>query len=101
MSDDGLVDNGEIMAITCDVYKSDKRSEMFIYVSRQEGLERVPVDLLERFGEPILTLSFDLTADRKLAKEDSQKVLRNLEDQGYHLQMPPLTLGDLGRTENP
>ena len=36
-------------------------------------------------------LAFDLvlTPERTLAREDIAKVLENLENQGYHLQMPP------------
>ena len=30
-----------------------------------------------------------LTPERKLAREDIAKVLENLDNQGYHLQMPP------------
>jgi uncharacterized protein YcgL (UPF0745 family) len=30
-----------------------------------------------------------LTPERVLAREDIHKVLANLDEQGYHLQMPP------------
>ncbi len=30
-----------------------------------------------------------LSPERKLAREDITKVLENLDNQGYHLQMPP------------
>jgi hypothetical protein len=84
----------------CDVYKSEDKPEVYIYVSRQEGLSRVPSELLKSFGEPKLTLSFNLTPEKKLVKEDSREVARNLEEQGYHLQMPPIIIGELGKRED-
>ncbi len=87
------------MLTICDVYKSEDKPEVYIYVSRQEGLKQVPSELLENFGKPKLALSFMLTPDRKLVKEDIREVARNLSKQGYHLQMPPITLGQLGKQE--
>ena len=84
----------------CDVYKSVQKPEVYIYVARHEGLKRVPAELLENFGEPVLALSFNLTGDRKLAKEDTREVANNLQKKGYHLQMPPAALGQLGKQEN-
>lgn len=77
------------MKTICDVYKSIKQPDMYIYVSRQDGLDRVPSELLDMFGEATLALTFVLTKGRKLARQDSEKVSKNLINQGYHLQMPP------------
>ena len=71
---------------------------MYIYVSRDDGLARVPAALLDKFGEPELALTFVLTPERRLARHNGEKVFRNLVDQGYHLQMPPIDLGFTGRT---
>ncbi|MBV1879614.1 MAG: YcgL domain-containing protein [Pseudomonadales bacterium] len=84
------------MALLCEVYKSDKHPEVYIYVPKDKGLQNLPEDLRAKFGEPELALTFELTEHRRLAKEDSQEVLKNLQSQGYHLQMPPLKLGQLG-----
>lgn len=75
--------------ITCDVYKSSKKEDLYLYVDAEEGLERVPAELLAQFGDAEKTLSFALSADRKLAREDPEAVLVNLKNQGYHLQLPP------------
>lgn len=88
------------MLTICDVYKSVQKPEVYIYVARHEGLKRVPAELLENFGEPVLALSFNLIEDRKLAKEDTREIAKNLQEKGYHLQMPPTTLGQLGRQED-
>lgn len=81
----------------CEVYKSEKLPELYLYVTKTDGLERVPEELLERFGEPVFTLSFNLTEDRKLAREDTKTVIKNLQEQGYHLQLPPQRVGGLGK----
>jgi uncharacterized protein YcgL (UPF0745 family) len=48
----------------------------------------VPEALLSYFGTPEHVLDLDLTADRKLAREDPVEVLQNLREKGFHLQMP-------------
>ena len=77
------------MKILCDVYKSSRKENLYLYVDAQEGLARVPEELLKQFGEPRKTLSFELTGERRLATEDAPTVLANLKSRGYHLQLPP------------
>ena len=73
----------------CDVYKGTKKEGLYIYVDREQGLSPVPEALLDQFGEPTLALSFELSADRPLAKKDPQKVLEAIQTSGYFLQLPP------------
>ncbi|MFT4632557.1 MAG: hypothetical protein ACI8PP_002115 [Candidatus Pseudothioglobus sp.] len=75
--------------VTCDVYKSDKKAGLYLYVDHAEGLVRVPETLLLQFGPPRLTLSFELHGDRRMARQDPQVVLKNLSADGYHIQLPP------------
>jgi uncharacterized protein YcgL (UPF0745 family) len=77
------------MKIQCEVYKSSVKENLYIYVEASVGLSQVPEDLLNQFGEPVLALTFILTEQRGLAKEDPKLVMSNLNDQGYHLQLPP------------
>ncbi|WP_339487904.1 YcgL domain-containing protein [Pseudomonas sp. EL_65y_Pfl2_R95] len=73
----------------CNIYKSPKRNEMYLYVLKSDELKRVPESLLVAFGTPTLAFSMILTPERALAREDIHQVLENLDKQGYHLQMPP------------
>jgi uncharacterized protein YcgL (UPF0745 family) len=75
--------------VICDVYKSDKKDGLYLYVDHAEGLVRVPEALLMQFGVPRLTLSFELHVDRRMARQDPQVVLKNLNADGYHMQLPP------------
>ena len=72
----------------CLVYKSPRKQNLYLYVARRDGLSRVPEALLSYFGTPEHILDLELTADRKLAREDAIEVLKNLEEKGFHLQMP-------------
>lgn len=73
----------------CQVYRSPRREQMYLYVSKQEGLERVPEALLAQFGEPEPIMLLNLDGSRKLARADADKVVQQIREQGYYLQMPP------------
>ena len=71
------------------VYRSPRKDLLYLYVRVEDDLSRVPEELLKQFGTPEPALTFELTADRTLAREDPEKVRQNLVDQGFHLQLPP------------
>ena len=75
--------------LLCDVYKSHKKDEAYLYVSRKDGLDKVPEELFELFGKPELAMTLILTADKKLARTDGEKVLQSIDENGFYLQMPP------------
>jgi uncharacterized protein YcgL (UPF0745 family) len=62
---------------------------MYLYCRKDEGLDKVPEPLRQRFGtaEPAMVLVLD--GSRKLARVDVNKVMASLDDPGYYLQMPP------------
>ena len=62
---------------------------MYLYVKREEGLSRVPDNLLSVFGVPESALVLILEPHRKLAMADAATVLAELESQGFYVQMPP------------
>ena len=73
------------------MYKTSSHKNLFLYVSEVEGLSRVPQSLLCRFVDRLLVLNFELKVGNVLAKEDPEVVLRNIDQMGYHLQLPPVT----------
>ena len=75
--------------LICEVFKSPKEDEMYLYVNKQEGLSRVPETLLEHFGTPKSAMTLLLTPEKKLARADIGKVLAAIDEQGFYLQMPP------------
>ena len=71
------------------IYRSPTRQGLYLYVDSKDELRRVPEALLKRFGRPIEAMSLELTSVRKLARADADSVLRNIEEAGYYLQLPP------------
>jgi uncharacterized protein YcgL (UPF0745 family) len=62
---------------------------MYLYVDKAEDLERVPGPLLQTFGKPEHAMVLVLSPERQLARVDVTKVLREVEENGFFLQMPP------------
>ena len=45
----------------CSIYKSPRKNEMYLYVLKADGLERVPEGLLPFFGTPVHAFDLVLT----------------------------------------
>ncbi|MDS4029373.1 MAG: YcgL domain-containing protein [Candidatus Contendobacter sp.] len=72
----------------CAIYKSLKKQDTYLYLAARDDFSRVPETLLKLIGEPIHVMDLELPPERKLAQEDTAEVLRNLQERGWHLQMP-------------
>jgi uncharacterized protein YcgL (UPF0745 family) len=73
----------------CKVYRSDKKAETYLYLSDTLDFDELPAELQQSFGTPALVMHLNLSADRKLARVDIGKVLENLAETGFYLQLPP------------
>lgn len=73
----------------CSVYKSSKKAEMYLYVDRKTEMDTLPEGLMQVFGDPTKVLDLLLTPEKKLARAEAVKVLAEIEEQGFYLQMPP------------
>jgi len=62
---------------------------MYLYLAKEDAFDDLPPELLERFGTPTLVMELELHPTRKLAREEVTKVMKNLRQQGFHLQLPP------------
>jgi len=72
------------------IYKSSKKEELYIYLTKKDDFSDVPQALFATMGKaPIFVMEIELSPKKKLAREDVSKVIKNLETQGYHLQIPP------------
>lgn len=76
--------------LLCSVYKSSKKSEMYVYIDKKNGLDVLPEELLTFFGTPIHVFDMLLTPEKKLARVDATKVLSEIAEKGFLLQMPPV-----------
>ena len=73
----------------CYVYRATKRADTYVYLPEKDDFSEVPEGVMRVLGRLEFALEFELTPERTLAQEDPQKVLANLDEQGFHLQFPP------------
>jgi len=71
----------------CHIYRSSRKVDTYLYLVDKDDFSILPESLLNIFGDPEFSFSFDLSKNKKLAKEDTVEVLENLKSQGYHLQL--------------
>lgn len=87
--------------LLCEIYRSSRKEEMYLYVDKRQGVAEVPEALLERFGKPIPTMTLILTPEKSLARAKASDIMAAIRDKGFYLQMPPAKeeyLLDLYRT---
>ncbi|MDR5901150.1 MULTISPECIES: YcgL domain-containing protein [Halomonas] len=97
MSDDRMSGN----RLLCQVFKSSRKDEMYLYVDKREGTQRVPAPLLERFGKPVPAMTLILSPEKRLGRASAVEVMQAIRDNGFYLQLPPAKeeyLLDLYRT---
>ena len=62
---------------------------MYLYVLKQERLQKVPASLLDMFGKEQHVMDLLLTPERQLARAEADKVINDIETRGFYLQTPP------------
>ena len=72
-----------------EIFKGNKKEEMYLYVDQKDGLKKVPEDLLGTLGRTESVMILPLTKEKKLARVKASDVLEGIEQKGYFLQMPP------------
>ncbi|WP_321324952.1 YcgL domain-containing protein [Thiomicrorhabdus sp.] len=77
-------------------YRSPKKAELYLFVPQENGLQELPNELLVMFGEPEHIIDFELSPEKKLAREDSATVLQSIKSKGYFMQMPPNEIEKFG-----
>ncbi len=73
----------------CFVYASRRRSETYVWLARRDDFDALPDGLREELGELRFVLDLDLTAQRSLPHQNATDILTHLDEQGWHLQLPP------------
>lgn len=66
----------------CFIYKSHKKDDFSV----------IPTPLLNSLGQLQFVMELKLTPERKLAREDVNKVIDCLKRQKYFVQLPPTLL---------
>ena len=71
------------------VYKGNRKTNTYLYVSREGDFSKVPQVVLELMGPLELVLNVDLSKRKSLARADITEVTSKLLEQGFFLQLPP------------
>jgi len=73
----------------CEIYRSSKKDQTYLYVKSPIDRDELPDALLSVLGELSLVMELEITGDTKLATEDSTLVIAEVGEKGFYLQMPP------------
>lgn len=71
------------------VYKTKRKTGMYLYVPNKDDFSDVPEVLMQQFGQPELVMLVAADKRQRLAGIDKQSLITALNDKGYYLQMPP------------
>jgi hypothetical protein len=74
--------------VNCKIFRCSKHDEMYLYTHEDKSINDLPDELINLVKDLTHIMDLELTPERKLAREDIAVVINNLEEKGYHLQMP-------------
>ncbi|MDO8844984.1 YcgL domain-containing protein [Methylicorpusculum sp.] len=76
----------------CFIYKSLKKDQLYLYLTQKDDFSTLPEALFQSVSPMQFVMELELTPERKLARENPEKVIENLNNKGFFIQMPPSLL---------
>lgn len=76
-------------ALLCHIYRSRRKEGVYLYLPKSTAFSSLPKDLQTLFGKPELALTLLLTPEKPLARANAAKVLADIAEKGFYLQLPP------------
>jgi len=73
----------------CEIYKSSKKEQTYLYVTKPIDHEALPEALLDILGKLTFVMDLEITSTTRLATEDVSEVISQVSGKGFYLQMPP------------
>ena len=73
----------------CLIYRSEKKTDTYLYLAEELEFSDIPEELQKSFGEPHFVMRLELDSNSKLARVETQNVLAALDEHGFYLQLPP------------
>ncbi|MDV6317184.1 YcgL domain-containing protein [Idiomarina sp. HP20-50] len=73
----------------CDVYRSLKKADTYLYLPHGNEFDDVPDVLCEQFGRAEKVLTINLAKREQLARLTVEKLQEHLHNDGFYLQLPP------------
>lgn len=72
----------------CAIYKSKKKEGMYLYIAKRDDFSVIPETLRNHFGTPIFVMLLNLKGGKTLINADNEEVIKQIQQQGFYLQMP-------------
>ncbi len=82
-------------AMHCTILKGSREPELYVYVPFAKAETNIPGELRSRLGKIKEVMSLEITPDKNLARVDPAKVLNEIREQGYFVQLPPVITGQV------
>jgi len=79
------------MTTSCYIYRCSAKLDMYIYLSKENDFDCIDDSIKKKLGTLDFAMVLEIKDDTKLAKEDPKKIIKNLNSQGFHLQLPSET----------
>ena len=74
--------------MNCIIYKATKKENTNLFVGNENDLSRVPTPLLDLLGMLEIVIELEISASTKLAQASTNKVISELKQSGFYLQLP-------------
>ena len=74
--------------IECAVYKSIKKDDTYVFIPTTTPLSELPEELMKILGQAEMVMTLNLTPEKKMARGTASEIIKSINKQGFHLQMP-------------
>ncbi len=75
--------------MNCIVYKSSRKADTYLFVADEDALSTLPEALAGLLGRLERVMDIELVEGRTLASASAAEVMRQIDANGYYLQLPP------------
>jgi len=72
----------------CFIYRCSLKPDMYIYLAEEDVFDNVPKEIFNSLGIVEFSMELEIKPETSLAREDTETVLNNLAEFGFHLQLP-------------
>ena len=72
----------------CFIYRCSNKPDLYIYLAEEDVFDNVPKEIFNSLGIVEFSMELELTPETKLARENTETVINNLEQHGFHIQLP-------------
>jgi len=71
----------------CFIYRCSLKPDMYIYLAEEDVFDNVPKEIFNSLGIVEFSMEIEIRPDTRLAREDTETVISNLREHGFHLQL--------------